>query len=204
MGRAAATDPLHSFRFHATTVEGGASPVLGIAGTAASDVLQPNENGPGYIAGGGTQAGFQSITAPEVTNDPAEYREGIRTYTQKFPGIPSMNDVTLNRGCARLDTAFFSWMLAAVEGAEYRADIIIWHVQRPERDLSITEGAGGVLTAAGSELEVTPEISKRYILKEAFPTRVKIAGDLDASTSDISLAELDIAYERFDIKLPTV
>jgi phage tail-like protein len=203
MGRSAATDPLHAFRFHARMVPGDASPVNGIPGAGAADVLQPSETGDGFIAGQGSEAGFQSITSPELTQEPAEYREGIRTYTQKFPGVPSVNDITLIRGCARFDTAFFAWILAAAEGDEYRGDLTLYHIQRPKRSLAITEGAGGAVQMAASEIELTDENTKRYILRDAFPTRVKIAGDLDASTSDVSLAEIDVAYERFDVELPT-
>lgn len=199
MGRSAATDPLHAFRFHARMVAGTASPVNGIPGADAEDVLQPTSAGPGYIAGQGAEAGFQSITAPELTQEIGEYREGIRTYTQKFPGVPSVNDITLIRGCARFDTSFFSWILAAAEGDEYRGDLIIYHIQRPSRDLSINSAE---VKMAASEIDLEDANTKRYILRDAFPTRVKIAGDLDAGTSDVSLAELDVAYERFDVELP--
>ena len=202
MGRSAATDPLHAFRFHARMVEGDASPVNGIPGAAAGDVLQPSEAGEGFIAGQGAEAGFQAIPAPELTQEVAEYREGIRTYTQKFPGVPSVNDITLIRGCARFDTSFISWILASAEGDEYRGDLIIFHIQRPKRDLAISPGAGGSAQMAASEIELTDANTKRYILRDAFPTRVKIAGDLDSSTSDVSLSELDVAYERFDVELP--
>lgn len=200
MGRPAATDPLHAFRFHARMVAD--SPVNGIPGAAAGDVLQPSESGEGFIAGQGSEAGFQSITSPELTQEVAEYREGIRTYTQKFPGVPSVNDLTFIRGCARFDTSFISWILAAAEGDEYRGDLIIFHIQRPKRTLAITPGAGGNAQMAASEIELTDGNTKRYILRDAFPTRVKIAGDLDSSTSDVSLSEIDVAYERFDVELP--
>lgn len=201
MGRTAATDPLHAFRFHARMVPGEASPVNGIPGANPDDVLQPFSAGPGYIAGQGAEAGFQSITAPELTQESAEYREGIRTYTQKFPGVPTVNDITLIRGCARFDTSFFSRILAAAEGDEYRGDLTVYHVQRPSRELSITDSE---VKMAASEIELDDTNNKRYILRDAFPIRVKIAGDLDASTSDVSLAEIDVAYERFDVELPAV
>lgn len=203
MGRSAATDPLHAFRFHARMVPGDASPVNGIPGASPGDVLQPFEAGPGYIAGQGAEAGFQSITSPELTQEMAEYREGIRTYTQKFPGVPSVNDITLIRGCARFDTAFFAWILAAAEGDEYRGDLTLYHIQRPKRSVAITTGASGSAQMAATEIELTDANTKRYILRDAFPIRVKIAGDLDASTSDVSLSEMDVAYERFDVELPS-
>jgi phage tail-like protein len=205
MGRAAATDPLHNFRFHAKMVAGTGSPVAGIPGASPADVLQPSENGAGFIAGGnvGAEAGFQSITMPDVSAEVAEYREGNRTYTMKFPGVPSVTDSTFQRGVARYDTAFYSWLLAAIEGDEYRADVTVYHVQRPRRTLDIVPGAGGKAFMAATELAVSDVNTKRYILREAFPMRVKLAGDLDSTASDISISEMDVAAERIDLELPT-
>jgi phage tail-like protein len=190
MTRAAASDPLHSFRFHAR-----ASGVVGVPGTLGTDVLQPEGTGEGFTATE-AEAGFQAITTPEITLETAEYREGILTYTQKYPGVPSINDLTFSRGVTRYDTAFFNWILGAVEGNEYRADVTIFHVQRPARELSRD-------TSAGTVLDVSDEIAKRYIVRNGIPIRVKLAADLDANTSDISLGEIDVACERVDIERPS-
>jgi phage tail-like protein len=198
MPRPAASDPLHSFRFHAKVRSG---PDLGGTdnGSAnqANDLLQPegNEAGSGYIIGDGSEAGFNSITMPEITVEHAEYREGIRVYTMKFPGVPTIAEITFNRGVARNDTAFFNWVLAAIEGNEYRADIVVYHIQRPANE-HVAD------TSRGNELDAEAAISKEYHLYNCSPARVKVAGDLDASTSDISLAELDVALERFDVVRP--
>jgi len=191
MPRAAASDPLHGFRFHARSnnppsIEG-----------AGGDILQPDGTEDGYLIGDGTEAGFNSITLPEITVEHAEYREGIRVYTMKFPGVPTLAEITLNRGVARYDTAFFNWVLAAIEGNEYRSDLIIFHVQRPALE-QVQD------TSKGPNIDVTDDgiVAKLYKLYECSPARVKIAGDLDASTSDVSLAELDVAFERFDVERP--
>lgn len=192
MPRAAASDPLHAFRFHARSINGPS-----LNGASAADLLQPDGNTEGYVIGDGTEAGFNSITTPELTVEAAEYREGIRVYTMKFPGVPTIADITLNRGVARYDTAFFNWVLASIEGNEYRTDMIIFHVQRPALE-QVQD------TSKGPNIDVTAEgvVSKLYKLYECVPARVKIAADLDASTSDVSIAELDVAYERFDVERP--
>ena len=182
MSRAQATDPLHSFRFHAKLVEGQP----GYTGNLNGDQI------------GDAEAGFTTLTAPEVTLEHAEYREGNRTYTEKYPGIPTMNDITLTRGVARRETAFFEWLLAAIEGREYRGDLLIMQFPRFDR--------GGRVGAASPGLEL-PEgyenLSKRYLLYNASPSRVKLAGDMDATTSDVSVAELDVVFERPDVLAPT-
>lgn len=182
MARAQATDPLHNFRFHvrATAVDG-----------IGSDPLQPGgEPSPGV--GDTAEAGFQAVTTPEYTVESAEYREGLKTYTEKYPGIPTTNDITMSRGVARGETSFYDWVRAAIEGGNYRSDVTIFHAQRDGRS-----------SPFNADNDFTDANSKRYILRDAWPMRVKIAGDLDASTSDISLAEVDVSFERFDVGNPT-
>jgi phage tail-like protein len=183
MARAQATDPLHAFRFH---VRADAVAEL------SEDPLQPTASVAGFRGvGEQSEAGFQAVTAPELTIEPAEYREGLKTYTHKYPGIPSVNDLTFSRGVARADTAFLQWVKAAVEGQEYRANLYIYHAIREGRSYPFQ-----------ADVDFTSANSRVYYVREAFPVRVKIAGDLDASTGDVSLAEIDVAYEKFDVSAP--
>jgi phage tail-like protein len=190
--RAQATDYLHNFRFHVRATW------LGVG----TDPLQPGGNpssGRGApVSGLLPEAGFQSVSTPEYTVESVEYREGLRTYAEKYPGIPTTNDLTFNRGVARLDTAFFDWVTAAIEGREYRADLTILHAVRVGRGAAL--GGGGVFNAA---TDFVPANSRIYNIRQAFPMRVKIAGDMDAGTSDVSLSEIDVSYETFDVAPPT-
>jgi phage tail-like protein len=182
MARAQATDPLHNFRFHvrATAVDG-----------IGSDPLQPNgEPSPGI--GDTAEAGFQAVSTPEYTVESAEYREGLKTYTEKYPGVPTTNDLSMTRGVSRKDTAFYNWVVATIEGREYRTDLTIFHALR-----------GGRSSPFNADADFTQANAKRYIVRNAWPTRVKIAGDMDASASDVSLAEVDVVFESFDVALPT-
>lgn len=191
MARPAATDPLHNFRYQ---IQASGNPDLGLPGGFRSDPLQPGVGfGGGGVIGNQPEAGFQAATTPEFTVEVAEYREGVKTYTEKYAGIPTTNDVTLSRGVARADTSFFDWVLAAIEGSEYRADLTYFHAMR--------EGRSFPFNAAE---DFQPANSKLYRLFEGMPIRVKIAADMDATSSDVSLAEIDIAYERFTVQAPTV
>lgn len=176
MARAQATDPLHNFRYHAR-----AGAVAGLAGT---DVLQPG-GAPSPGVGDSAEAGFSAITTPEVTVESAEYREGTQTYTMKFPGIPTTNELTFSRGVSRRDTAFFGWLLAAAEGREYRADVTLFHAHREGRSYPFAR-----------DTDFADANVKRYVCENAFPVRVKLAADLDASTSDVSISEMDVAFEH--------
>lgn len=182
MARAQQSDPLHNFRFHAR-----AQPVAGLADV---DVLQPGGS-PSPGVGDTSEAGFSAITTPEYTVEAAEYREGIKTYTEKYPGIPTVNDLTFSRGVARVDTQFLAWTLAGIEGREYRSDITILHATRAGRTYPHN------IATSFPNNEV-----KRYIAENCFPIRCKIAGDLDASTSDVGIMEMDVACERFGVIRP--
>ncbi len=130
-------------------------------------------------------AGFNSCTIPEMSVEVAEYREGNMLYTIKQPGIPTVSTVTLSRGIVKKDTRLFEAIKRAIEGnpaPEYRFDLVIEHYHRED---DIKSG----------------KATRKYILREAFVSRAKPAGDLDASSSDISIQEVDIEGERLDIEV---
>jgi phage tail-like protein len=183
MPRAKVTDFIHSFRFY-VEITGFGDPAFG--GGSDKQLIPDGQN----------YAGFNSVSTPELSHDAAEYREGTYTYTRKYPGIPTVADITLSRGLAHKDGTFFNWMKDVVEGnAEYRANIDIYHLHRdskPATDTSaITFGYKDPPTVDGFLL---------YQCRECIPLRVKVAGDLDATASEVSISEMDISMEAFTIE----
>lgn len=171
--RSAVDDLMQGFRFHVT------------ARTAAGvDPLQPIPGRTGEFEGGG-QAGFQSATLPELTLEATEYREGTFTWTQKYPGVPTVSDCTLMRGVAKSDTAFYDWVMGSINGAEYRSDVTIWHYHRTE-----------MANAAQSKTEDT---MRRFLCKNCIPMRVKPGADFDSMSGEVSLSEVDFAMESFEL-----
>lgn len=184
MARPAATDFLHSMRFHVTT-----DGALG-AGLAPETF------------GANVPAGFMSCTTPEATTEAVEYREGQFNYPMKFPGNTTVSDVTLQKGVAPSSSNFWNWLRVVIEGSgEYRTTMTIKHFNRSV----LTNARPTATTSSKSQAESVAakndaKASRSYILYEAFPIRHKVAGDLDASSSDISVQELDVAYEYFDVE----
>lgn len=182
MARPKSTDFLHNFRFH-VLVQG-----FGAAGDTK-------------LLTGGTQpdAGFNSVSTPEAAHDAVEYREGHFIYTQKYVGIPTISDITLQRGVALQDGTFWAWMKDVIEGnAEYRADVSIYHFHRDSKPETST--------IAGSPNTKQPVTSGpddpgliEYRLGQCFPIRHKVLTDLDATASEVSIQELDMAIEYFDV-----
>lgn len=171
MARPVAEDFLHSMRFHVEVING---------------------EGPNF---GPPEAGFNMCSVPEATVEAVEYKEGTYIYTRKQPGNTTFSDLTLSRGVAITDSAFWTWIKTVIEGAgEYRQDIRIKHYHREEA----LPGSGDVgvnLTAIPTSVEA----ARTYEIFNAFPARHKVAGDLDATASEISIMELDLSYEYFNL-----
>jgi len=137
------------------------------------------------------QAGFNNVTIPEISTEASEYRDGQTIWTKKYPGPPTVSDSTLQQGVAAIGAGvakgnpFFNWMMAAIEGRRYRSDITIWHIHLgdgfPPADI------------------VNPASSRAITLYECFPIRVKPDGDLDATSGEVSLREIDVACERIEV-----
>lgn len=187
MARALNSDYLHSMRYHVTLVPGiGNNPIVSFAAPGRPD------------------AGFTAVTTPEVTLEAVEYKEGTMLYTRKYPGNPSVSDITLSRGVARQDSSFWNWLRLTIEGgpagsleAEYRADIQIKHFHRDSSLVRNQPTNGGDPNKTDLKVDMPARI---YHVKEAFPIRHKVAGDLDATASEISIMELDLAYEHFEVE----
>jgi phage tail-like protein len=184
MARSMETDFLNGMRFHVVAT--------GIAGRR---YLSPP---------GRPEAGFSAVTTPEVSAESVEYREGTTVYTFKYPGVPSMGgDITMSRGVARRDTTLYDWMKVVLEGStadggEYRADVDIKQFHRREVLVGDPTAPQNFNT-----IDVNSAPAKTYRIFNAFPTRCKPAADFDATSSDVSVAELDVAYESFVIIEPT-
>jgi len=178
MPRAQTADLLHGFKFRA----------------------QIGNSTDAWFESGSNEAGFNSITTPETTMEAVEYREGMYLYTRKEPGIPTVADVTFSRGVVLGNSQMFAWVRRALEGGKYRATVIYYHYHRialpgAQVDASPKVAKGGPYTAT----EMADNSANVYNLYEAFPIRVKSAGDFDATGSDISLQEMDVAYEYWDM-----
>ena len=182
MARSVSKDYLQNFRFTVTVIDGCG---------AAEDISEASS------------AGFHTCTTPEGTLATVNYREGQYQWTRQQPGIASMSTVTLTRGVARTDGTFFNWWMNCAGGTSgaggrasnlgigYRATIAISHFDRN----FLTEDRG-----PQDPRKLTPALV--YILFQAFPVKHKPASNLDATSGEVSLAELDLSYEYYNISAP--
>jgi len=160
MARSASTDPYLNMRFHLVDPGGGN--------------LDPI-------------AGFTQVTTPNITVEPAEYREGVYRWTRKFPGITTVGEVQCMTGTVKRESAFYDWIMKVARGgvAEYRTDLMIM-------EYHITDEFG---------IDGAP--SRIMRIKEAFPTDVKAMADKDATGSEVSIQEMTLTLEELEIELVT-
>lgn len=182
MARPVDSDFLHSMRFHVSVVDGEARGVT----------LQPD-------AEIRADAGFSMVSTPEATVEAVEYKEGTMIYTRKQPGNVTLADISMSRGVARRDSSFWSWVRKTIEGSgEYRVDL---HIEHYHRVGSLTredsDGTNPNLVKMSSEARSPARVYKIF---NVFPVRHKVAADLDATASEISIMELDVSYESFEIE----
>lgn len=140
-------------------------------------------------------AGFNNITTPELSMESAEYREGTYVWTRKQAGVPSISDATFQQGISSLSEGgngapFMAWALAAINGAEYRTDITIYNIHRAD-----VAAVRGVYDTSDKITTNQLSASRGLTLHEAYPIRVKPEADFDATSSEISIREMDVACE---------
>lgn len=178
MARPSSTDYLHSMRFFVSATT-----------NASYDPFSQRAD-----------AGFSTCSTPEASMDAVEYREGHYIYTRKQPGLPTMADITLQRGVVLADTVFYDWVFKTIEGTgQYRTDLEIKHYHRD----SLPGANGANNPNSPTIVPGTAQALRTYHVSEAFPIRCKIAGDLDATASDISISDMDVSYEAFYISNTT-
>jgi len=132
-------------------------------------------------------AGFSSVTVPELTVEMTEYRVGNEVWSKKLRGIATVEVSTMIRGIAIGDTVFHDWVMNKVFGrAPYRTTLNINQYNQ---------------ISDGTHNDDVP--SRTVIMENAFPTRVKLMGDLDATASDVSLQEVEVNLERVGLRAPS-
>lgn len=157
MARSVETDPYHDFRFQLVDPAGGN--------------LDP-------------VAGFTTVSMPNVAVEEALYREGTFRWTQKYPGIPAVSDVTMTKGIFKRDSDFYDWVLKVVNGGQdYRTELVLqqFHIE--------------------DEFGINGSPSRVTRLREVWGKDAKPTNDQDASSSNIAIQSLVVSVEEFEVEL---
>ena len=117
------------------------------------------------------EAGFSEVSAPDITADPIEYREGNmagKTPT-KQPGILKYSNVTLKRGTTN-SQAFWNWIKEIKDGKATRKTVVITLLDDEQAEVA------------------------SWQLEKAWPTKYT-APDFNATSNEIAIESLELVTE---------
>lgn len=146
--------------------------------------------------------GFSSVTAPELTLEHKEIKEGNYEYPRKVFQSASVNTVSCARGSQLQDSDFWTWADNYVKGNRSKKNLMLIQftdIGDPNIGVNGSNFLGQqVVTNFPSIIEYgTTFPGRAWILRNCSPGRYKTGSDFDASQSAVSIQELDIVYEHF-------
>ena len=117
------------------------------------------------------EAGFSEVSAPDISSEPVEYREGNMAGITpgKQPGILKYSNVTLKRGVTD-SQVFVDWMKTVQEGKVERKTVVITLL-----DDAMAEVAS-------------------WQLEKAWPTKYT-APDVNATSNEVAIESLELVCE---------
>ena len=189
MARAAIFDHLQVFSFvlidagDSAGLAGisGATAALGVATAIASRTGNETAAGAGGIGsnaldffglGGLGGIGFSSIGAGNFTAELETINEGVWPFSHYLVTRAATGRIRLQRGIVPLDSAFYNWFVACVFGSRFTRRNLVLAITR--RNL-------------------VP--AKLFLLYDCLPTSVNFWPELNAQSSDVAIAELEIQPE---------
>lgn len=141
------------------------------------------------VSGVSGTAAFSEVSGVEATVDVIEFRQGNSSSLApvKIPGLVKHGNVTLKFGYT-LDSAFKTWVQECV--SETRGEM-----PRSDVQIEMIDINGG---APQSIVNATTPGGKIWVLTNAWVTKYS-APDLNASTSEVAIETVELAYEELVI-----
>lgn len=147
--------------------------------------------------------GFRSATAPELTINTRNIKEGNYEYPRKVVESAEVADITLEQGVQLANSDFYDWVRKCVTGRIPPKTLLLVQFTRinPRGASPLVFPSGPnplARQAVGGNFEFAMRLPGRaWILHESRAVRYKAASDFDGMAQDVSLASLDIRFEEF-------
>ena len=151
--------------------------------------ISPSARPPFYTLGLGL-IGFQSVSMPEVTLDTVQVSEVASSYKSTYFTGASVSPITLTRGSLAIDSSFAMWIRRSISGRD-----------RVARHFVLLQFQGYSYSPddphQGTALTFYRPMGKGWLLWNCVPTRFRAGSDLDATSGDVSMMELEIQPQYF-------
>ena len=117
------------------------------------------------------EAGFSEVSAPDITADPVEYRDGSMAGRTpgKQPGLMKYSNVTLKRGTTE-SQVFLAWM-KAIQDVKHNCKTV-------------------VITLMDDEMNEAAS----WLLEKCWPVRYS-APDFNATSNEVAIESLELVTE---------
>ena len=188
MARTRFLDHMQSYAFHLADVTPSLAP-------------------PFYTLGMGFPVSFSSCSMPEITLDVESFRQVNSMYETHVISGASAGSISFSRGVLSVDSTFYRWINRSIAGSDrVRRDLCLLHASSlaPLHNLGSSYKAGDNTTPEAGSVKTGADagaygmfrvLGKGYILHNCIPLRYKAGTDLDATSSEVSIAALDVQPE---------
>lgn len=150
--------------------------------------------------------GFSGCSTPEISVEAKDIQRGNWEFKTRVVKSADVSAITLQRGARFYDSDFYNWITNAIRGIQpVRRNLVLVHYMgfRLQRSLAARTGAlepgqSGVsaevlLNTAGQASTPLDRIPGRaWYCGGCIPIRYKAGGDFDATSSAVSIMELDV------------
>lgn len=169
--------------------------------------VTPSLAPPFYAMGMGLGVSFSSCSMPEITLEVESFRQLSSMYQTHVISGASVGPVSFSRGVMSLDSTFYRWINRSIVGSDrVHRDLCLLHAASiaPLHNLGEDYKGGDGLTPSNGSVKLGADASsygmfralgKGFILHNCIPTRYKAGSDLDATSSEVSVAELEVQPE---------
>jgi phage tail-like protein len=146
-------------------------------------------------------AGFRACTAPEVTVDFKDFKEGSFEYQRKVATGASVTDISFQRGVNFFNSDFYDWISGYISGkTDQRKNLMV--IQYSDISTGIaSDGSLGPLSFQSLTSLVQRTPARAWMLFDCVPGHYKSGTDFDAIGADMSIAELTVRplfFEEFN------
>lgn len=174
--------------------------------------VTPSLRPPFFTMGTPFPYSFNSCSMPEIQLEIESFRQVCSMYQTHVVNGASVSPISMSRGVLSTDSSLYRWMSRSITGEDrVHRDLVLLHSssfslfhnlgqeykdgEKPASGSNKLGHAPATLSATGATYGMVRMMGKGYILHNCLPTRYKAGGDLDASDSEVSIAELEVQPE---------
>lgn len=139
--------------------------------------------------------GFQHCTAPEITTNTKEIKEGTFEYPHHVLESAATSEITFTNGAKFFDSDFYDWISGYIRGEQNkRRNLLIVQYSQINSNIATRANAPSLVTQ-GISLQPLYDLVSRiparaWLLHSCVPTNYKSSSDFDAQSHEVSLQSL--------------